>query len=226
MADPLIAEDLLLLLLDDESGKLDSNTMAGVDVAIGGALLVELSLRGAVEVTEKQAFRQPKVVPVTDASSLPPMLADSLVQVTEKERTAASLVPRLGKDRKQELLDRLVDKGMVRCERDKILGLFPRTRWPAEDSRRETDVRREIVRALRDERAADERTAALISLLSALDMASKAFSIDGLSGRDVRKRAQAISDGDWASGAVRDAVAAVHSAVTLAMIAATGAAST
>ena len=73
MADYLIAEDLLLLLLDDESGKI-----ASIETAVGGAILVELSLRGAVELTEREFFRQPKVVAADEESPLPPVLADML----------------------------------------------------------------------------------------------------------------------------------------------------
>ena len=46
----LIAEDLVLLLLDDESGKL-TNT-SHLDTGIGGALLVELALAETVTVVE------------------------------------------------------------------------------------------------------------------------------------------------------------------------------
>ena len=46
----LIAEDLLLLLLDDESGKPQTSELA---VALGGAVLVELALAEAVTVEEK-----------------------------------------------------------------------------------------------------------------------------------------------------------------------------
>ena len=44
----LIAEDLVLLLLDDESGKLEHATY--LDTGIGGALLVELALAENVSV--------------------------------------------------------------------------------------------------------------------------------------------------------------------------------
>ena len=43
----LIAEDLLLLLLDDESGKPQTSALT---VALGGAVLVELALAEAVAV--------------------------------------------------------------------------------------------------------------------------------------------------------------------------------
>jgi len=73
MVDHLIADDLLHLLLDDESGKI-----ASIETAVGGAILVELSLRGAVEVTEREFFRQPKGVAADEESPLPPVLADML----------------------------------------------------------------------------------------------------------------------------------------------------
>jgi len=217
MADNLLAEDLLLLLLDDESGSTTNATYASIDTAVGGAILVELSLRGAIEVTEKEFFRQPKVVVADDTPSLPPMLAAGLADVTEKERTALALVTRLGKDRKRPLLDRLVDKGMLRCEQDKVLGLFPRTRWPAEDSHHETEIRRKITQALIAGNTADERTAALISLLSALGVVSNVVKIERLSGRDIRKQAKAIAEGSWASKALQDAVIASQAAVTAAI---------
>ena len=45
----LLAEDLLLLLTDDDSGRLAAPS-SEVDVALGGALLVELTLMRRVDV--------------------------------------------------------------------------------------------------------------------------------------------------------------------------------
>ena len=45
----LLAEDLLLLLTDDETGKLDASGTE-VDMALGGALLVELALLQRIDV--------------------------------------------------------------------------------------------------------------------------------------------------------------------------------
>ena len=47
----LIAEDLLLLLLDEESGKVAGSDTA--EVALGGAVLAELAILGAVTVEER-----------------------------------------------------------------------------------------------------------------------------------------------------------------------------
>ncbi len=92
----LIAEDLLLLLLEDESGKLTNATY--VDVGIGGALLVELALGGAVDVVKGAGmWARAKVVP---AGAVPadPVLVEAMRMVAEKERTAQDLVARLGQE--------------------------------------------------------------------------------------------------------------------------------
>jgi len=47
----LIAEDLLLLLYDDESGKPIAGS-PGLDYALGGAVLIELTLLGKVDIAE------------------------------------------------------------------------------------------------------------------------------------------------------------------------------
>ena len=61
----LIAEDLLLLLLDDESGKPPTNQL---QVALGGAILVELALAEAVVVEEKTSMWRAAKVRVAPAA--------------------------------------------------------------------------------------------------------------------------------------------------------------
>ena len=51
----LLAEDLLLLVTDDASGRL-SALVATVDAGLGGANLVELTLRGKVDLTGEQVL--------------------------------------------------------------------------------------------------------------------------------------------------------------------------
>ncbi len=71
-----------------------------------------------------------------------------------------------------------------------------------------------------------ERVAALIALLSALDLAHKVVDREGVPARDVKKRAKAVADGDWAAKAVRDSIVAAQAAVAAAAVAATTVAST
>lgn len=220
----LIAEDLLLLLLDDESGKVEGSDNAGL--ALGGAVLAELALLGAVTVDERTSrFRSPKVR-VTGPPPEDRVLADALDMVAEKERTAQGLVERLGKGLVQTLGDRLADRGIVERRQSRLLGMLPRTRWPAVDSSHEADVRSALASVLVQGTTPDARTGALVAVLAAIDRAHKVVDHDGMSRREVKKRAAEVSEGTWAASGVRDAIQATYAAVTAAVaaVAAAGAA--
>ena len=221
----LIAEDLLLLLLDDDSGKLTGPTY--LDTGIGGAVLVELALAGLVEVSKGSGIWARAKVRTTNAPTpSDPVLAEAVEVVRAKERTAEDLVPRLGKKRRDVLLGRLRERGILEEREDRVLGLIPRRRWPAVDSSHEEDLRRAIGDVLVRGSRPEERTAALIAVLSALDLVHKVVDREGLSAGDVKKRAKQIAEGDWAAKAVRDAITAAQAAVTAAMVATTTVATT
>lgn len=217
----LVAEDLLLLLLDDESGKVAGSGSA--EVALGGAVLAELAMLGAVIVEERTSrFRSPKVR-VTGPAPQDRVLADALEVVAEKERTAQDLVPRLGKGLVRTLGERLAERGIVERRESRMLGMLPRTRWPAADSIHEATVRQSLTSVLVQGTTPDDRTGALVALLLAVDRAHKVVDHDGMSRREVKKRAKEVAAGAWAAKAVRDAIEATYAAV-VAVVAATTAA--
>ena len=160
----LIAEDLLLLLLDDASGRPQTSQL---ELALGGGVLVELALDGAVEVAEKTTvWRSAKVRPVPGAAPEDPVLRAALAAVAEKERSAQDLVQRLGKGLADTLAGRLVERGILEQRDERALGLFSRTRWPARDSSHEERVRRALTAVLVAGSHPDPRTAALVALLA------------------------------------------------------------
>jgi hypothetical protein len=213
----LIAEELLLLLLDDESGKPQTQQL---QIALGGAVLAELALDGMVEVAEKPSlWRSARVRPVPGAAPDDPVLRAALATVGEKERTAQGLVERLGKGLDEKLCARLADRGILERRDDRVLGLFHRTRWPARDASHEDAVRRALTVVLVDGGEPDERTGALVALLHAVDGAHKTVPHAGLGDREVKRRAKEVAEGQWAAQAVRDAMAAVMAATTAAMAA-------
>ena len=212
----LLAEDLLLLLLDDESGALDATT--DPTPALGGALLLELALDDAVEVHARRwagDVVRPTAQGAGAAGSEPrdPLLEAALATVAEKERTPQDLVQRLGKGVKEQLAERLVGRGVLEVRRDKVLGLFPRTRWPARDSSHEDAVRRSLTAVLVGGAEPDPRTAALVALLHATGRAHKVVDHQGIPAGQVRRRAKEVAEGAWAAEAVRRAVSAATAAV-------------
>ncbi|MEO6512197.1 MAG: GPP34 family phosphoprotein [Nocardioides sp.] len=220
----LIAEDLLLLLLDDDSGKAQTSQL---ETALGGAVLVELALAEAVTVsteTKPNLFRQAKVWAEPEVEVDDVILRDAVRTIGEKERTAQDLVFRLGKGLTDTLCERLAERGVLERREDKLFGLIPRTRWPARDSSHEEDLRRTLTDVLVAGVQPDERTGALVALLYAVDRAHKTVPHDGLSNAEVRKRAKQVAEGQWAAVAVKNAIAAVTAATTAAVVAATSAA--
>lgn len=222
----ILAEDLLLLALDDESGRptVDGSTLP---LALGGAVLLELALAGRVDVVRDTGLFTRERVVVRDPAPLgDAVLDEALATVAEKERGPKDLVSRLGKGLRPRLQQRLAERGVLRQEKGRLLGVFPHERWPAEDSRDENEVRRRLHDVLVVGTTPDERTAALVALLSAVDRAHKVLDgLDGRTRREVKARAKEVAEGAWAASAVRAAVQAMQSAVAAGVIAAGAAAS-
>ena len=212
----LLAEDLLLLLTDDDTGKLAASSNE-VDLALGGALLVELTLMQRVDVAgPDERVREDRVVvrdtdPTGDA-----VLDEALTLVGQKEgKKPQSVVGALGKGARLRLYDRLVAAGVLRAQDDRILGVFPAHRWPSTDAAHESSVRAGLVTALREGATTEPRTGALVSLLLALHAVHKAVDPGsvGLSKSELNANAKGIAEGDWAARAVRQAIDSMYAAL-------------
>lgn len=218
-APPLVAEDLLLLLLHDEKGSLEHATY--LDPALGGALLVELAMHRHVEpVAQERTWGFTPKDRITATGLLPadPLLREAQEVVAAKERTAQDLVTRLGRKRRDPLLERLVDRGMIRREESKVLGLFPRTTWPEADGRHEDAVRARLEAVLLRDETPDAHHGALIGLLAAMGIAHQVVVDDQRPAREVKRRAKEVADGDWAAAGVKDAVASAQAAMSAALL--------
>src|SRR5262249_11706824 len=200
----LLAEDLLLLVTDDASGRL-SAPADRVAAGLGGAILVELTLRNKVDLTGEQDPGRPGRIIVRDPSPPGEAILDTAMEtVTRYQGKRPSTVIRpLSKNLRRTLYERLAGAGKSR-----FLGVFPVRRWPAQDGSYEAEVRRLMTQALVQQVAPDTRTAALIALVHALRCVDKIVDPGqhGLSKRELRARAKKIAEGNWASAAVRKAI--------------------
>ena len=217
MPDWLIAEDLLLLLLDDESGTVTGTGSAAV--ALGGAVLVELALAGAVErEAAGHRWRPPVVRAVDGRAPADPVLREAYDRVAARPASARRLVQQLGRGLPDVLGDRLVERGVLSRREGRLLGVVPRTRRPAVDPSHEREVRAALTAVLVHDVAPDDRTGALVALLSALGRAAAVVDRGDVPARQVRARAKVLSQGDWAADAVREVVDAVTAAVAAAAV--------
>ncbi|MFD1719999.1 GOLPH3/VPS74 family protein [Amnibacterium endophyticum] len=207
----LIAEDLLLLLLDDERGTAAS-LWVDVGTPLAAAALAELALRGAVEL-EPGSFLSSATLRATGRPEPDPVLGRVLAVVAERPRSVSSVISRAKRGLQEDLAARLAAAGVLRREEDRVLGLFPRTTWPEVDAAREQGVRGRLMRVLVDGAEPDERTAVLAGILGALDRVPQTLGLRGRAAGDAKRRATAIAKGDWAVEAVSAAMQAMLVAV-------------
>ncbi|MGH3490208.1 MAG: GOLPH3/VPS74 family protein [Actinopolymorphaceae bacterium] len=217
----LLAEDLLLLLVDDATGKpLTDGTK--LDHAIAGAVLLELALQGKVDVTatREENRRKGRLVVRDPSPTGEAILDEALTLVADKQgKKPESVIGALKKGLRERLLSGLAERGILRREEGKILGIFPTTKWGAEDSRHEDALRSRLRGVLVSGLTPDNRSGALISLLSAIDVVPKI--VESPDRRAVKRRAKEVAEGAWAADAVRRAVEAVNAATVAATTAAT-----
>lgn len=216
----LIVEDLLLLLTDDTSGKsLVASTE--LDLSLAGAVLLELAMAGKVDVTGPgDPGRNGRLVVRDPAPTGDPLLDEALTRLTASpDRKPGKGLDLIKKDLRASTYRRLVERGIVRSENGKILGVFPTHRWPARDVVHETGIRQTLHDALITGTTPQPQTAALISLLQSIKAVNKILDVPRAERSAVKDRAKQISQDAWAADAVRKAVDAVNSAVVAAVVA-------
>lgn len=212
MDDLTLADELALLAYDDDGSRKLGQPALGYGLA--GALLVELALAERVDVVGKK-------VTVLDSTPVGrPLVDQALARIAgDKPRKPAHWIEKLSKKLTDQVLDGLVAGGVLRREEDRVLLLFPRTRFPAPGGVQpaaETDARARMTSAITEDGPVDPRTAALCALVKAVGHDRKVFAT--LPRAVVRKRLKVISQGDWAATAVRKAIEEVQAAITVAVI--------
>jgi hypothetical protein len=210
----LLAEDLLLLLYDDETGRPITGS-PGLDYALAGAVLAELTIlgkaniAGAGENTRKGRLKVLDATPTGDA-----LLDDRLAIVSGRAGSKPKdLIGKLSRKLRDQVLARLAERGILRADKHRVLGLFPVTRWPAQDARHEDELRLALDNVLKLGAEPDDRTAALVALLSALNVVPKVVP-DVVDKKALKRRVKEISGSAWAAEAVRQAVRARQAAMT------------
>ncbi|MEV4625741.1 GPP34 family phosphoprotein [Micromonospora sp. NPDC049523] len=214
---PALAEDLMQLLLDDDTGRsiVDHTRL---DLAIAGAVLLELVQVGRVSPAGPDDDAKPGYTVVRDASPTgDPVLDEALSRLVHRPLKFRKATEVLVKGVRVAVLDRLVERGLLRRDETKVLGIFRVKTWPAADAAHEAEVRARLEAALLHGEAPGERTAAIVALLQAIDTVPKLVRGDRA---QLTARADEIVAGDLVNQAVRQAVRDIHAAIVV-MLAAT-----
>jgi hypothetical protein len=214
-----LPEEFLLIAYADDGTPLTDGTH--LDNGLGGAVLLELALAGRVDVADK------RVVVADRAPTGDPLLDGALARIAQepKSRKPGHWVTKFAKDTRPLVLDKLVADGVLTTRKDRVLGLFPRTKFPSAygvERPVEAQARQRMRAAIAGSGAVDPRTGALCALVAATDLDRKVFADQDR--KQVKARLKEIGEGAWAAQAVQKTIEEIQAAVMVAIVASTTAA--
>ncbi|WAP52217.1 GPP34 family phosphoprotein [Arthrobacter sp. ATA002] len=207
--EPLLVEDVLLLLFQPDSGSIaGENTLFYV---LGGAVLGDLALAERVEVRRAGPLTR-HVHALSGEPVADDLLASAWAYILEKPRGIQTVLAAIGPALRNPVIDRLVERGDLTREKGKAFGLFPTEKLALGSDRRASLVA-QIRSALIDGDTPAPRIAAAIALISASKTLPQ-FHGEIPWSSDVYTRSKAIERGDWGAAAAADAVTRTMIAVT------------
>jgi hypothetical protein len=203
-----LPEEFLLLAYDESGIPLTDGTH--LDNGLGGAVLLELALAGRIGIADK------RVVVADPGPTGDRLLDDNLARVgaEARARKPGHWVSKFAKDARPRVLDKLVAEGVLTVEHDRVLGVFPRKKYPPAV---EADGGQRVRAAVLGSGPVEPRTAALCALVAATELDRKVLA--DVDRRLVKARLKEISEGAWAADAVRRTIEEIQAAVMIAIMA-------
>jgi hypothetical protein len=192
-----IAEDLLLLLLDNASAQpgLGRDRRRRM---LGAAVLLDLAhacrVRPAVA---SEPVKPGRLLLLTGPDPRDPVLEPALRVLARGPMKPASAVAKLRRSVEPKLLGELERAGQIHPIRMRGMGFNRSLAWPFTDRRRVNAARAGLLSTLFDRRPPTPTTAAIISLLQAVNGFGPVLSLNERGWRWVDRRADEIASGSW-----------------------------
>lgn len=208
------AEELMLLILDDENGRFARVPDRLMRYALAGGVLMDLALENRIDTDLKQLILVDPT-PVQD-SLLDPTLAD--IARTKETRDARFWVERTAlraDEIREEALNRLVKKGILRQREDRFLWVFQSRRYPAIDDAPQREVKLRITGVLFSDEIPDPRDVVIIGLAHACDLFKEILSARELA--HVSDRIDQVRKLDLIGQAMSQAISDIELSLALAV---------
>ena len=171
-----LSEELLLITLDDESGKLlDSIKPFSFDIAIAASLIMELTLKGKLDTDAKKLF-------VVSSEETGDAILDQALAIIVAEKNPQSTSDWLkrfahyGDTLSDKIIESLVNKGVVQLVEKRLLWVLKTRAYPATSGIEESEVRSRIMQLLNNDEIPNPSDALLIGLLRATGIMNRLLS--------------------------------------------------
>ena len=161
------AEEIYLLALDERKGIIKSVSVASLDYALAGALLMELAIRNRIDAD----LSIMKII--STASTGDPLLDNAMWLLALERRSTHEARPIsfwlgvLAEESRQiqeHVLEQLVRKGILKQENRKILWVFEMKRYPITDDREVKEVRTRLRELILSDEVPEPRDVVLLNL--------------------------------------------------------------
>ena len=205
------AEELILLAIDDQTNSFYRITSINFNVALIGALLMDLALRKRIDVNLEGIYvlsTEPTGDRFLDA------ILENLIE-TEAGNQPAVLVGQLYNSMghlKDKLLQDLEEKGIIKVSQCKVLWLFKKRRYPVIDQKEEEEVLSRIRKTVLTDVDPEPRDLALIALLNICNLMDKIFTQEELEQRS--ERLEQLKKQDLISPAVKRIIGEMQVLIT------------
>ena len=159
------AEEIILLLLNDDGGRFAAVPKWSQDYALAGGVLMDLALENRID-TDLEKLVLVDEAPLDD-SLLDPTLADI---AGGEQRDARFWVERTAERAdaiREEALARLISLGVLEARDDRFLWVFRSRRYPLIDGKAEREVKLRIMGVLFSNEIPDPRDVVIICLADA-----------------------------------------------------------
>jgi hypothetical protein len=211
-----IAEDLLLLLLDNASAQPAMNR-GQVPRVLAAAVLLDLAYACRVRpALPEEPISAGHLVVLAGPPPFDPVVRPALAVLERAPIAASAAISKLSKRAEDDVLDQLLRTGQIR-QVSLNTTRFARKAyaWPIADRSRTQAVRSAVLAALFDHDQPDPHTATIVALLHTTGSLGTLLSLNDRGWQWVHDRANEISRGSWVDDAK---IADVNLAVTTAQI--------
>ena len=169
------SEEIMLLLLDDDSGKFTRVPDWSLRYALAGGVLMDLALENRID-TDLENLILIDATPTGD-TLLDPTLKD--IEQYQDTRDASFWVERTAGrsgEIREQALSRLVSLGILEQRDEHFLWVFNSRRYPVVDGEVEREVKLRIMKVLFSNELPDPRDVVITCLADACDIFSKLLS--------------------------------------------------
>ncbi len=164
------AEEILLLVLDERKGDLGSLPPDKLNLALAGAVLMDLALEKRIE-TDLDRLMLVDSTPFGDEILDPPLAEIASESQWRDTHFWLDRIAGRGEQVRRDATARLIERGILRSEAQGLLSLAPAVsrsrRYPAADGQQVEEVRLRVMRVLFSDEIPDPRDIAMIALADA-----------------------------------------------------------